>query len=398
MKNTILVIDVLQRLFSGQDHELVQPCNIMMPFPISGKSEVAVLPDGWDEDEQGLVDAFFGEKVPQALAKRQDIVNMFGSCSASDCDRFARWLLEAPVHRSTNQGCNSYTLVCPERNKIVQFRMEELNTQLIDTAKRTWGDLVAQVSFHGGFSLPVYTCNILPGQLHSSLNIDLSNFPLEREKQTVIDIGKFVAKAIHHSPKALSTTQKTSIEDMLHRLEQNTSLKRMNPEVHAEITKCHSKLHLLDRVPEVFTHPDLVSRNIFVDNTGALTGVIGLEATSNQVFGSNIFALWECYFGNMDDGVWRLYDMPAGHNYPGKSVYDVLAAAFWEALVGGVSPVLTMEEHHEAVGVALGVGVVKRYFWGGMLDVIDLEESGQRRSMEYARGILLHLGDINYDN
>lgn len=68
----------------------------------------------------------------------------------------------------------------------------------------------------------------------------------------------------------------------------------------------------------------------------------------------------------MVNGKWSLYDRPAGDQYPGKSICDFLAAAFWETLFSGVALVLTMEVHGEAVGVAVGGGkAVRRDFFGG---------------------------------
>lgn len=93
----------------------------------------------------------------------------------------------------------------------------------------------------------------------------------------------------------------------------------------------------------------------------------------------------------MEDGIWSLYDMPAGERYPGKSVHDVLAEAFWQTFCAGMGLVLMTHTHCKALGIATRLGVIRRYFLEEMLDEIDLEKKGQRTSMEYARGILLHL-------
>jgi len=147
-----------------------------------------------------------------------------------------------------------------------------------------------------------------------------------------------MAKAIHF-PCAYPGFDTEPADATLYRLEQNASLERINPEIRTKITKLRLKLHLLEIVPAVLTNPNLVSRNVFVDSTGALIGVIDFEAAETQGFGSDIFDLYECFFGNMEDGVWSPYDMPDGDQYPDKSIHDGLAAAFWDTLVANVAPV-----------------------------------------------------------
>lgn len=195
----------------------------------NSKSEFAVLPDGWSNDEQDLVNSFFYDKLPRARTREG---SPYGHCSASNCDEWAQNLLGGPVVRSLNQGCSSYTLICPKRNKIIQFRLEELDTPLIDKAHQIWGDMVPRVLCHGHVPLPVYTSNIVPGRLHFSLDIDRSNLPLEREKLTVIGIAILMIKATQF-PDTIATSELLFAEDILNRLEQNTSLKQIDPEVHA---------------------------------------------------------------------------------------------------------------------------------------------------------------------
>ena len=58
-----------------------------------------------------------------------------------------------------------------------------------------------------------------------------------------------------------------------------------------------------------------------------------------------------------------------------------------------MAPGITREESEEAVWVALGAGIVNRYFVVGMLDEIDLGKGNHARSLDYAKGILLHIRD-----
>lgn len=109
----------------------------------------------------------------------------------------------------------------------------------------------------------------------------------------------------------------------------------------------------------------------------------------------NIVTLYEWFVGNMEDGQWSLYDMPAGGQHSNKKANEVLETAFWDAFWANVSPNMKKEHCKEALSVALGVGIVNRYFVdGGILDDVDLKDDrGHDRSLNYAKGILLHLRD-----
>ncbi|KAF6225994.1 hypothetical protein HO173_012624 [Letharia columbiana] len=47
-----------------------------------------------------------------------------------------------------------------------------------------------------------------------------------------------------------------------------------------------------------------------------------------EAFGINIFALYENHVGGMENGHWSPYNRPAGEQYPGLSVSDILTKAF----------------------------------------------------------------------
>ncbi len=128
-----------------------------------------VLPEDREESEQEVIQHFFEQKVPAALKERRVLDSCFvpQSCSATDCLRYARELMRnAPLFLVSNQGCSSYTLICPARDRIIQSRTASLNIKAIGEAKRIHGDLFADTAHHDEFAIPVYTYNILPGQLH----------------------------------------------------------------------------------------------------------------------------------------------------------------------------------------------------------------------------------------
>ena len=357
-----------------------------------------VLPGGWVENEREIINEFFNEKIPAAFKEKElrETDFTWKWCSAYDCLEYAKFLMQGmPIALVNNQGSSSYTLICPGRDRIIQFRITDLNVETIEEAKQMYGDLVAKVFRHHDFILPVYTYNILPGQLYIWQKVTRHSFPLEREKRTVTDLAKFIATASRfpRSKDSYSDNSWTmSAKATLQRFKQNTSLRETAPEIHIRVAYLSTKLHLLDNLPGVLTHLDLVSQNILVDkDTGNITGVVGFDEARTEAFGINIYALYESYVGSMADGHWSPYDMPAGQQHPGLSVSEVLTRAFWDTLWANMAPGLERKVFEEAVGVALRVGLVNRFFVGPMQDEIDLENRMHVVSLDYAKGILLYL-------
>lgn len=372
-------------------------CLFKMPLETYSDAGL-VLPESWEKSEQEIINEFFEQKIRAALQEREAREPGFTSkgCSASDCLEYAKFLMQGmPIALANNQGFSSYTLTCPGRHRIIQFRIAELNTQVIDEAKQMYGDLVARIARHRDFVLPVYSYNILPGQLHAWQQVTRDSFPLEREKRTITDLGKLIATASHfpHAKDRYSENSWTmSAKATLKRLEQNRSLKQIAPEIRTMITSLSTSLYLLDTLPGVLTHLDFGSQNIFVEkDTGTITGVVNLDEARTEAFAINIFTLYERYVGSMENDHWSPYDMPAGEQHPGRSVSEVLTSAFWDALWANAAPGLEKNSLGEAVGVALRVGVINRYFVGGMLDEVNLENRMHVISLDYAREILQHL-------
>lgn len=96
------------------------------------------------------------------------------------------------------------------------------------------------------------------------------------------------------------------------KFDDHTNLKALETEVYTEIVSTGTNLHLLDTLPPVLMHHDLVAQKIFVNETGGLTGVIDCDGTGIEAFGMMIFALYETFFGGMEGGRWSAYDFPSG--------------------------------------------------------------------------------------
>ena len=350
-----------------------------------------VLPQGWNESEQDSINNFFEQRVPK-------VANT--TCTPSECHEFAKTLTHGKaIVLVNNQGYSSYTLACPENNTIIQFRLEELNTKFIDEAKEIHGGLVSRVVHHRNFKLPVYTNDIIPGVAHLWQEPPRDPFPLQRELKTVSDLAKFIAKFsffTHPRAECKEDSKTNRAYDTFERLEQNSSLKAVAPDVYAEVSSVKANLGLIVHLPLVLSHPDLVGLNVFVDRvTGGITGVIDFDGAHIEALGISIVTLYEWFIGSMEDGHWSPYDMPAGETHGGKTVCQVLESAFWEAFWANVSPKLKKEDSKEALSVALRVGIVNRYIVDSeMLDEVDFEKGhGDERSLDYVKGILSYLRD-----
>ena len=248
------------------------------------------------------------------------------------------------------------------------------------------------MTYHNGLG-------IIPGLAHCWQEPPRTAFPLERELRTVTDLAKLIAASSHfpHPPTDCKEDSKTkSAHATFKRLEQNSSLKAIAPDVYAEVTSITAKLHLLQPLPLVLSHPDLVGLNVFVDRiSGAITGVIDFDGAEVEALGISIFTLYEWFIGSMENRHWSPYDMSAGEAHGGKTVCQFLESAFWETFWAGVSPDVKKEESKEALSVALRVGIVNRYMGdSNMLDEVDFEKhAGDERSLDYIKGILSYLRD-----
>lgn len=341
--------------------------------------------------EELIIADFFNIKVPRSLAYRGASVE---DVTPQQCIALAARIMgPQEIRLMCNQGSNSYTLVCPTTAKIIQFRLRELNIPILDLARSIYGKLVPEVTFYPRFVLPTYISDFLPGNPHILQPFPAGQFPLARERATVTGLAAFVAKSTHF-PQPLYACNPDSwtltARDRLLRLRNNESLQEIDLRFYKKADSLLGKLHLLDKLPPVLTHHDFAQINILVADDGRVTGVIDFDAAGVEAFGMCIFGLFECFLGNMVDGVWSFYNQQAP-GYPGQTVREVLEQTFWSTLWATMSKELggRKEDIEEALQVAVDVGIVNRYFVEGMLDYVDLDKPVHRMSLEYARGILL---------
>lgn len=349
---------------------------------------MVVTAQEWEESERSIIQDFFENKVPKALGSTTSAEY---ECTEASCIQFAKTITQSEdVVSVENQGYNSYTLLCPSKSQIIQFRLKPFDTTMIDLAHKIYGDQVPRSILHNDFPLPTYSSSILPGRVHILQPFPEDKFPLQREKTTVIELGHFIARSTFFpQPKSSYTSSSwtTTANEKLQRLQKNLSLRVLAPEVAEAVVHLQSELYRLNDLPAVLTHHDFAQVNIFVSDAGNVTGVLDFDEAGIEAFGMCIWGLYECFFGSMEGGKWYFYDQDAD-GYPGRTVRQVLEAAFWDSLWSNVSPEVKREDCEAAVNVALRIGIINRYIDCGMIEEIDEAQKVHRLSLEYVKGIL----------
>ena len=330
--------------------------------------------------------------MPEELAKSGKTLESCKIPTANDCESFARRLLQVQdIELVESQGATSYTLICQNQGKIIQFRLKPLDEGVLAIAHKIYGDLVPSIMSIDSYALPVYVCAVIPGQVHMLQKFPKGAFPLQRQLTTVTELAQFVAKSAFW-PQPVSTYSLTSwtktARSTLDRLTQNDSLRKIEPRFVNKASSLLEKVSLLDKLPPVLTHHDFAEVNIMVDLQGHVTGVIDFDDAQTEAFGMCIFGVYEGFFGVMKDQKWSFFDQPA-EDGSGRSVRDVLDTTFWDTLWGSVPPEMKRQEFEEAVMVAVDIGIVNRYFVRGLIESVNLENEDHRSSLGFARGILL---------
>jgi hypothetical protein len=341
----------------------------------------------WVEQEKEWIAEFFAIKVPKALAKPGKRVSE--SLTSDDCHEYARRLLgAADVEPVQNQGATSYTLVSLCQKKIIQFRLDAFNEDVLALAQAIYGNLVPTITSFGDFALPVYVSPLIPGKVHIFQHFPTDAFPLKRQLRTVTGLGQFVAKSAFW-PQPASTYSSTSwtktARHVLGKLAKNTSLGDIEPRFLAKVSTLLEKVNLLDKLPPVLTHHDFVEINVMVDVEGHVKGVIDFDEAQTEAFGFCIFGIYESFLGHMKDSKWTFFNEQAGDG-SGRSVKNVLESAFWDTLWESLPSAMT---NQEAIAVTMDIGSINRYFVPDLLETIDLANNSHRRSLEFARGMLL---------
>ena len=65
----------------------------------------------------------------------------------------------------------------------------------------------------------------------------------------------------------------------------------------------------------LFSRTKILSQSILADDAGSITGLVDREEVGIKAFGMVVFALYECFVGNMERGHSYPCHIPAGYQY-----------------------------------------------------------------------------------
>jgi serine/threonine protein kinase len=269
-----------------------------------------------------------------------------------DCHVFADKLFPdkriTPTH---TQGYCSYTVSIDDY--IVQFRPPKYSLDLDVTlaAKVVFGTYAPSTNYNGTVSphgLLVYIMKKVPGVSYKELILQAPNLATKTRKTLCEDFAIFLAKAWHQRAEiSLSLgTIGSSIKQRLERL--HTELpSRFRPVVEHVI----SQYHLIEALPMVLAHGDIVPSNILLDPTdGHLFGLVDWAEAEMLPFGICLYGLEEI-LGHMTGDNQFVYYADA----------EQARAAFWDKFRTEI-PLLGDKKTFEAVLLARDLGIL---LWHG---------------------------------
>ncbi|KAJ8126099.1 hypothetical protein O1611_g7539 [Lasiodiplodia mahajangana] len=273
----------------------------------------------------------------QEYSVDSEIVHFFGQTSAtrSECDALAKQLVGGNVVPVAVQGVCSYTVYAGQNSEFVaQFRLESLSLNLETTtlARKVYGSLTPEVSFHGQIGeeadangkepLYVYIMTRIPGISH--LDFILSHNVPENSpewftwrKSLLTDMARFFALSWKH-PQIVSAVYLDGFRSKCER-ELRLLLGSLPARFHPIVERSLDSIPAIFSLPAVLLHRDFGTCNIIVnDESCHLTGVIDWGEAEIGPFGLNLHSLQQ-FTGkfHLKNG-WIRYDD-----------YDILQDTFW---------------------------------------------------------------------
>jgi serine/threonine protein kinase len=285
------------------------------------------------------------------------IDNFFIRCALDprarlDCHVFAEKLFPGrPITPTHTQGYCSYTVSIDEY--VVQFRPPKykLDLNVASAAKIVFGSYAPSTNYNGTVSphgLLVYIMKRMPGISYKELTLEAPNLAAKIRKRLCEDFAIFLAKAWHQRAEISlpSGTIGSSIKQRLERL-RNELPPRFRPVAGHVI----SQYHLIEALPMVLAHGDIVPSNILLDPTnGQLFGLVDWAEAEMLPFGICLYGLEEI-----------LGHMTPDNRFVFYADADQSRTAFWERLQAEI-PLLEDKKIFEAVLLARDLGIL---LWHG---------------------------------
>ncbi|KAI1123160.1 hypothetical protein F5Y10DRAFT_252364 [Nemania abortiva] len=310
--------------------------------------------------------------INQEYSVDLEIALFFGQTSATQpqCDASAKQLIGGNVVPVAVQGVCSYTVYAGQNQEfVVQFRLKSLslNLETVTLARKIYGSLAPDVSFHGQLGgetggngkepLYIYVMTRIPGISH--LDFILSHDVPENSPEwftwrdsLLTDMARFFALSWKH-PQAVSPVYLDASRSKCER-ELRLLLGSLPARFHPIIERSLESIPAIFSLPMVLLHRDFSTCNIIVDNVSChLIGVIDWAEAEIGPFGLNLHSI-QPFMGkfHLKNG-WIRYDD-----------YNKLQEVFWDVFrreVGGLNNDI-IEAIHSArvVGLLLSAGFTSR--------------------------------------
>lgn len=269
-----------------------------------------------------------------------------------DCHVFADKLFPGKLITPTHtQGYCSYTISIDDY--IVQFRPPKykLDLNVAFAAKIVFGKYAPSTNFNGTVSphgLLVYIMKKMPGISYKELILQAPNLAAKIRRTLCEDFAIFLAKAWHQRAEISLPLGRigSSIKQRLERLHSE-----LPPRFRPIVEHVTSQYHLIEALPMVLAHGDIVPSNILLDPTdGHLFGLVDWAEAEMLPFGICLYGLEEI-LGHMTADNQFIYYPDAEH----------ARAAFWERFRTEI-PQLGDKKTFEVVLLARDLGIL---LWHG---------------------------------
>jgi hypothetical protein len=269
-----------------------------------------------------------------------------------DCHVFADKLFPGkPITPAHTQGYCSYTVSIDDH--IVQFRPPKYKLDLIVAfaAKIVFGTYAPSTNYNGTVSphgLLVYVMKKMPGVSYKELTLQAPNLAAKIRKTLCEDFAVFLAKAWHQRAQISLPLGMigSSIKQRLERLHIE-----LPPRFRPIVQHVMSQYHLIEALPMVLAHGDIVPSNILLDPTnGHLFGLVDWAEAEMLPFGICLYGLEEI-----------LGHMTAENHFIYYAGAEQSRAAFWERFRMEI-PLLKDSKTFEGVLLSRDLGIL---LWHG---------------------------------
>jgi len=257
-------------------------------------SRYAAKPDSYDRLSSFQISQFFKRHI---------------STTKDECNRVAADILKSPVSPTPIQGAQSYTVAAGSGQvpKVIQFRSLELNIELVEYARQSYGTFVPSCEYLGIIGgVYVYLWDLVPGPAFCRVRREFHALGMQqRLRQTVQDFARFSASAWVNKPAIKEPS--SSLEEYSRVLDQVSD--GLPERIRLKLDEIRKDLPSIFRTgyPMALQHDDFLENNFHVNEaTGHITGVVDWAAAIIAPFGVSLGGL-EIILGVQTSSCWHFH-------------------------------------------------------------------------------------------